>query len=101
MPLPQQVDTIINAKWILPIVPRGRVFEDCSLVVHQGRIVAIHPTAELGQVYNSLNTLDLSHHVLMPGLINTHGHAAMSLLRGYADDKPLMDWLQQHIWPAE
>lgn len=101
MSLPLQVDTIINAKWILPIVPRGKVFEDCSLVLHQGRIVTIHPTHELGQVYSSLNTLNLSHHVLMPGLINAHGHGAMSLLRGYADDMALMDWLKHHIWPAE
>ena len=45
--------------------------------------------------------LELPGHALLPGLINCHGHAAMSLLRGYADDQPLMPWLEQHIWPAE
>jgi 5-methylthioadenosine/S-adenosylhomocysteine deaminase len=101
MSQPQQVDTILNAKWILPIVPRGQVFQDCSLVLHQGRIVAIHPTPQLELVYLSRNTIDLPDHVLMPGLVNAHGHAAMSLLRGYADDMALMEWLKHHIWPAE
>jgi len=101
MSLLQQVDTIINAKWILPIVPRGKVFQDCSLVLHQGRIVAIHPTDELAQVYSSNNILNLAHHVLMPGLVNAHGHGAMSLLRGYADDTALTNWLEDHIWPVE
>jgi 5-methylthioadenosine/S-adenosylhomocysteine deaminase len=101
MSSPQQVDTIINAQWILPIVPRGKVYRDCSLVVDQGRIVAIHPTSDLDHTYRGRQTIDLPHHVLMPGLVNAHGHAAMSLLRGQADDLPLMTWLQQHIWPLE
>lgn len=98
---PRQVDTILNAKWILPVRPQGQVFQDCSLVIHRGCIVAIHPTRGLEQVYRSHNTLDLPHHVVMPGLVNAHGHAAMTLLRACADDLPLMDWLRHHIWPAE
>ncbi len=101
MPQPQQVDSILHAKWILPIVPRGKVFQDCSLVLHQGRVVTIHPTADLAQTYVARQNLHLPHHVLMPGLVNAHGHAPMTLLRGYADDQPLAPWLENHIWPAE
>lgn len=101
MSLLQEVDSILNAKWILPIVPRGQVFQDCSLVLHQGRILAIHPTRDVAQIFSTRNVVDLSNHVLMPGLVNAHGHAAMALLRGYADDLPLKRWLENHIWPVE
>lgn len=101
MTLPKAVDCIISAKWILPIVPVGKVFHDCSLIVHQGCIEAIHPTDGVLQAYFPGRHITLPHHVLMPGLVNSHTHAAMSLLRGYADDLPLTLWLKDHIWPAE
>lgn len=97
----QTVDCIISAKWILPIVPKDALFSDCSLIIEQKKIIAIIPTAEVLQRYRSSSVVDLGNHVVMPGLINAHGHAAMTLLRGYADDLPLMTWLEQHIWPAE
>ncbi len=95
------VDLLINARWILPIIPEEKIFEDCALIVNRGKIVAIAPQAEALKSYNAAATLNLKQHVLMPGLINAHGHAAMSLLRGYADDKPLQEWLEKHIWPTE
>lgn len=95
------VDLVINARWIIPIVPHNRVLEDCALVIHQGNIVALLPQEEAAKRYQAQQTLDLGNHVLMPGLVNAHGHAAMSLLRGYADDQPLHTWLNEHIWPAE
>ena len=101
MSLPNAVDCIVSAKWILPIVPAGKIFHDCSLVIHQGCIQSIHPTDGVLQEYTTRQHIQLSHHVLMPGLINCHTHAAMSLLRGYADDLPLMRWLKDHIWPVE
>lgn len=101
MPLPRKVDCIVHAKWILPIVPCGKIFRDCSLMLHKGQIEAIRPTQDLAQAYRSDREINLPQHVLMPGLVNAHGHAAMSLLRGYADDLPLMRWLENYIWPAE
>jgi 5-methylthioadenosine/S-adenosylhomocysteine deaminase len=101
MSLPTAVDCVISAKWILPIVPTGKVFRDCSLVIHQGHIESIHPTDGVLQEYSPRQHINLPQHALMPGLVNAHTHAAMALLRGYADDQPLMRWLKDHIWPAE
>jgi len=97
----QAVDFLINARWIIPIVPAGRIFEDCALVVNQDTIVALVPQAEAAKRYEANDSVDLPNHVLIPGLINAHGHAAMSLFRGFADDTPLQQWLENHIWPAE
>jgi 5-methylthioadenosine/S-adenosylhomocysteine deaminase len=98
--LPEPVDTLIHAGWILPLEPATTVLENYSLAVSDGRILALLPRAEATGV-QARETFDLPGHVLLPGLVNAHGHAAMSLLRGYADDQPLLPWLQQHIWPAE
>ncbi|TGD73466.1 TRZ/ATZ family hydrolase [Mangrovimicrobium sediminis] len=94
------VDTVIHASWVVPVVPRGVVLEDHSLVVNGGRLEAVLPRAQALE-YSAGQELDLAGHALLPGLVNLHGHAAMSLLRGYADDLPLMPWLEDHIWPAE
>lgn len=97
----QTVDTLIHAGWILPIEPDDRLLPEQSLAIHEGRIAAILPQAEARKQYRAKVEIELAQHILIPGLINTHTHAAMSLLRGLADDLPLMDWLQNHIWPAE
>ncbi|MBB5019617.1 5-methylthioadenosine/S-adenosylhomocysteine deaminase [Chitinivorax tropicus] len=99
--MPQTIDTLISARWIVPIEPAGVCLKQHSLAIDKGRIVAILPTAEAPASYLARERVDLGSHVLMPGLINLHSHAAMSLLRGLADDLPLMDWLNHHIWPAE
>ncbi len=97
----QQVDTIIHAKWIIPVVPHQRILEDHALIIEHGKIRAIVPSAKADRQFISEKTHRLQEHVVIPGLINAHTHAAMSLLRGLADDLPLMDWLNNHIWPAE
>ena len=94
------VDTLIHPGWIVPIVPRAEVLEGHSIALKEGRIQAILPRAEADKLSAS-EVFELPGQVLMPGLVNAHGHAAMSLLRGYADDQALMPWLEQHIWPAE
>lgn len=94
-------DLIIHAKWILPIVPANTLFSDCSLVVKNETILDILPTDEAKRTYVADANFELNDHLIMPGLINAHGHAAMSLLRGFADDLPLHTWLNDHIWPAE
>ncbi len=96
-----QCDLVIHAKWIVPIVPKNKVFTDCSIVINDGKITSIIPTTEAKNRYDASNTIQLDEHIVMPGLINAHGHAAMNLLRGYADDLPLNTWLNEHIWPAE
>ncbi len=95
------VDLVIEARWIVPIEPRGAVYENHALAVHQGRIVALCPIEEARIRFQAAQQVMCPRHALMPGLVNAHTHAAMSLLRGYADDLPLMQWLQGHIWPAE
>lgn len=97
----QNIDTLIHARWIIPVEPEHTVYEQHSLAIHDGRIVEILPTPEASAKYQSHSTLHLSEHALIPGLINAHTHAAMSLFRGLADDLPLMEWLNNHIWPAE
>jgi 5-methylthioadenosine/S-adenosylhomocysteine deaminase len=97
----QTVDSLIHARWIIPVEPENTVFEHHSLVIHDGRITAILPTAEAKSAYQAHTEHRLDSHALIPGLVNVHTHAAMSLMRGMADDLPLMDWLQNHIWPAE
>ena len=98
--LPRELDLLIVPRWIVPVVPHCQVLENHALAVHQGRIVGIVPVASANAL-NPRERRDLPDHVLIPGLINAHGHAAMTLFRGLADDLPLMTWLTDHIWPAE
>ena len=97
----EAIDLLIRARWIIPVEPADTVLEHHALAVRGGRIVALLPEREAAERYNAGREVTLDRHVLMPGLVNLHCHAAMSLLRGLADDTPLMTWLQEHIWPAE
>jgi len=99
-PQTDTVDTLIHPGWIVPVVPRGAVLKQFSIALTGDRISALLPRAETRQMA-AREVLELPGHAVMPGMINCHGHAAMSLLRGFADDQPLMPWLEQHIWPAE
>ena len=98
---PTKIDLLINSRWIIPIVPENRVFENCALAIDEQKIVGIYPQAEAATRFAADSVVDLEDHILMPGLVNAHGHAAMSLLRGYADDQALEPWLEEHIWPVE
>ena len=93
-------DTLIHPGWIVPVVPRGTVLEDYSIALTGDRISALLPR-EAANAIQARRVIELPDHALMPGMVNCHGHAAMALLRGFADDQPLMPWLEQHIWPAE
>jgi 5-methylthioadenosine/S-adenosylhomocysteine deaminase len=97
----KDIDTLIHARWVVPVEPDARALEHWSLAVEGGRIAELLPTAEAVRRYRARETVELASHVLIPGLVNAHTHAAMSLFRGLADDLPLMDWLNHHIWPAE
>src|SRR5471030_188608 len=98
---PQLVDLMIEARWVVPVDPHAVVLEDHAVVVQDSVIVALLPIAEARAAYAPLERVELREHALIPGLINSHTHNPMTLLRGLADDLPLMVWLQQHIWPAE
>ena len=96
-----EIDLLIHCRWIIPIVPENQILENCSLAVDGEKIIGIYPQAEAKKRFEAVKTEALDNHVLMPGLVNAHGHSAMSLLRGYADDLALRPWLEKHIWPAE
>jgi 5-methylthioadenosine/S-adenosylhomocysteine deaminase len=95
-----QAEKIIHARWIIPVKPHGKVLDNHSIVIDDGRISAIVARPDSAAI-EARETIDLPGHALIPGLINAHTHSPMSLFRGLADDLPLMNWLNDHIWPAE
>ncbi|MDR2786870.1 MAG: TRZ/ATZ family hydrolase [Candidatus Accumulibacter sp.] len=99
--MPDPVDLLIEAKWIIPVEPANVVLENHSIAVDKGRIVAVLQQSEGKFRFAPREIAQRHDHVLIPGLINLHTHAAMVLLRGLADDLPLDVWLRDHIWPAE
>ncbi len=96
-----KVDTLLHARWIIPVEPENVILNDHSLIIHEGRILDILPTHQSEAKYQADNIHNLNKHALIPGLVNAHTHLAMTLFRGIADDLQLMDWLQNHIWPLE
>jgi len=95
------VDQIIHARWIITGESNADVLENHSLVIADQKIVAILPTEQVKQHYTSPTHHTFATHAITPGLINAHTHISMNYFRGLADDLPLMDWLNNHIWPAE
>ncbi|MBM1203154.1 TRZ/ATZ family hydrolase [Pseudomonas fragi] len=101
MPTPTTtLDLLLLPTWLVPVEPAGVVLKDHGVGIRDGRIVFIGPRAHALKLV-ATQTRELPDMLLSPGLINAHGHAAMTLFRGMADDLPLMTWLEQHIWPAE
>lgn len=94
------IDLLLLPTWLVPVEPAGVVFEEHALGIKDGLIVFIGPRSEAGR-FSASEVRELPGCLLAPGLINAHGHAAMTLFRGIADDLPLMTWLHEHIWPAE
>lgn len=94
-------DLLIEARWIIPVEPENTVLEHHSVVVRGGRIIDLLPSADARTRYRATQVVELTDHVLIPGFINLHAHAAMTLMRGIADDLPLMRWLNEAIWPTE
>lgn len=94
-------NSLLSARWVVPVEPDGAVLEDHCVALRGGLIEAVLPRAAAEARFSSYEKVDLGEHALIPGLVNAHTHAAMSLMRGMADDLPLMRWLEEHIWPAE
>ena len=101
MTFPEEIDTLLEARWIAPVEPDGEVLQDHAVAIDKGIIRAVLPIDQANLKFKPLEQVKLSNHLLIPGLVNLHSHAAMTLLRGLADDLPLMEWLNNHIWPAE
>src|SRR6476620_6292327 len=94
------VDLRIDARWIIPVEPAGALV-DHALIVDGGRIVALAKSADADRYFAATARVTLSDHMLIPGLVNAHTHAAMTLLRGVADDVPLKPWREVEIWPRD
>lgn len=95
------IDSLISASHLLTVDASNTVLQDHAVAIKDGKILDILPAAEAQQKYQPAHSTDLPGQILLPGLINAHTHAAMALFKGLADDLPLMEWLEQHIWPAE
>ncbi|MDP1930123.1 MAG: TRZ/ATZ family hydrolase [Gammaproteobacteria bacterium] len=98
---PTEIDLLIHARWVIPVSSEQSVLDAHCVAVDSGLIVEILPSDTARQFYLPKNEVVLANHVLIPGLVNAHGHAAMTLLRGAADDMPLHTWLHDYIWPLE
>ena len=93
--------TLVEAGWVIPVAPAGAILPEHAVVIDGGRISDVLPTPQARSRHPAAARVQLPGHALIPGLINLHTHAAMTLMRGLADDRALMDWLQNHIWPVE
>lgn len=94
---------ILRPDWIITVNSDFEILHDTAVIVEDNLIRDFIATDDIGELdyRDRAEIIDLPGQALLPGLINSHTHASMSLLRGIADDLPLMDWLTQHIWPAE
>ena len=98
---PRPIDALIEARWVIPVEPLGMTLENAAIAVHEGRILEVCPQERARARYAPRARYQCPRHALLPGFVNAHTHAAMTLLRGLADDLPLMVWLERHVWPAE
>lgn len=98
---PQPCDLLIEAGWVVPVEPHGLVLQDHAVAIRGGEILAVLPRDVARTRYAAAEVVSRPGHALLPGLVNAHCHNPMTLLRGVADDLPLMTWLQNHIWPIE
>jgi len=98
---PQPCQLLIEAGYVVPVQPHAVVLEDHAVAVTNGRIVAVLPREQARVCFKPDQTISRPESVLIPGLVNAHTHNPMTLLRGIADDLPLMVWLREHIWPVE
>src|SRR5690606_845942 len=99
--MPERIDTLICPRWTIAVEPEAAAVEGLALAVDGGRIKALLPREDALARFEPDALHERPDHVLLPGLVNAHCHAGMSLLRGYADDLPLERWLHERIWPAE
>lgn len=97
----KEADLLVHGGWVVPVDPDGSVLKNHAVAVKDGRILELAPSGEARDRIDAERTVELPGHALMPGLVNAHGHCPMALFRGVADDLPLKQWLNDHIWPLE
>ena len=97
----QHCDTLIAPRWCIPVEPSDTLLEGHAIIVTEGRIADLLPVESALEAYQPSVVFERPNHVLIPGLVNAHTHAAMTLMRGLADDMPLESWLRDGVWPAE
>lgn len=97
----KKADLLVHGEWVVPVVPAGAVLEGHAVAVKDGRILALAPSGRARLEFDAGREVELPGHALLPGLVNAHGHCPMVLFRGIADDLPLKQWLNDHIWPLE
>ena len=97
----QPAELVVEGAWLIPVTEPWEVLENAAIAVSDGIILDVGPREKIFERYQPARHLSLSDHVLLPGLVNAHGHAAMSLFRGHAEDMPLQSWLNERIWPLE
>ena len=96
-----KIDLIVKGDYVVSMDGASTVYDNGAVAVDDGLILAVGPADEITAQYSAVETLAGENRIVMPGLINGHSHAAMTLLRGVADDLALMDWLNNYIFPAE
>ncbi|TAK74176.1 MAG: TRZ/ATZ family hydrolase [Gammaproteobacteria bacterium] len=97
----EKIDHLIHAKWLITCEEQNRVLENHAMAIKDQKILAILPSEKAQQTYQASQEYHYSSHAVLPGLINSHTHIGMNFFRGLADDLELMDWLNNHVWPAE
>jgi 5-methylthioadenosine/S-adenosylhomocysteine deaminase len=97
----ETADLVISGGTVVTVDGKFSVFSPGAVAVKDGRILAVGPAADVSARYTARSRYDATGKLVIPGLVNTHTHAAMTLLRGLADDLPLDRWLTEHIFPAE
>ena len=95
------IDLVITGGTVLTMAPAAEPLADGAVAVCRGEIVAVGPAGEVRAAAGSARVIDARGGLILPGFVNTHTHLAMTMLRGLADDLPLVEWLENHIWPAE
>jgi 5-methylthioadenosine/S-adenosylhomocysteine deaminase len=97
----EPVSLLVKAAWVLSLNPAHKIFAPGAVAIKGAHIVAVGPQDEIAARFAAARVLDYPQGLILPGLINAHTHAAMALFRGLADDLPLEEWLNSHIFPAE
>ena len=97
----KRADLVLTGRYLVTMDSRGTIIEEGGLAIRGDAIVEVGPAAALAARYAGATRIDRPQGLIMPGLVNVHTHAAMACFRGLADDLPLMQWLQDHIFPAE
>jgi 5-methylthioadenosine/S-adenosylhomocysteine deaminase len=98
---PRQVSLVVSGGTVVTVDAANRVIANGAVAIDGADIVAVDTADGIGKQFRGRETIDASGQIILPGLINTHTHAAMVLYRGLADDLALSDWLNKYIFPAE